>query len=118
MYKVFRKDKHNYEYEIFDFKITAWLHVMLLKIFTNSKPYMEYLARYNVYLNLDIDYQDIPPWRSYYVEASGENFYEVIGSAVIVEIDQDGGELNHYDLKDAEKEVHNKAITVLNYMEY
>jgi len=60
-------------------------------------------------LNLDVYYRDIGQWRSYELSTSGKTLSECLDNAVIFEIDQDGGELDNYDIGNAEGEVYNAA---------
>lgn len=59
--------------------------------------------------DLGVDYQDAGPWRSYGLESHGETIEELFENAYVYEIDQDGGELNHYHIEDASTEVYKAA---------
>lgn len=55
--------------------------------------------------NMDIDYQDAGPWRSYEMTATGDTFEEMCEDATITEVDQDGGEIASYSISDASTKV-------------
>lgn len=61
----------------------------------------------NIRINTDLglDYQDEGPWRSYELYTYGESLTELLENATIGEIDQDGGELDCYNLKGASNEI-------------
>lgn len=60
--------------------------------------------------DLGIDWADVGPWRSYEVSnAEGSNLEEMLASAQISEIDQDGGDLNNYGIEKAGREVANSV---------
>ena len=50
--------------------------------------------------DLGIEYQDAGPWRSYHLVAQGATYQELLDDAVIAEVDQDGGDLRYYGLRD------------------
>lgn len=58
-------------------------------------------AKYNIDTDLGINYQDIPPWRSYQLTTHGNTMAELIENAVIAEVDQYGDDLDYYGLSDA-----------------
>lgn len=49
---------------------------------------------------LPIEYRDIPPWRSYRLTAQGETLNQLLESATISEVGQDGDDLKCYGLED------------------
>lgn len=63
--------------------------------------------------NLEIDYRDVPPWRSFEVSARGNSVSEMLVDATISEIDQDGGEIRSYGLEDASNEVSQRAESLI-----
>jgi len=63
--------------------------------------------------HLDIDYQDIPPWRSYELHFDGTNLKEILETAMITEVDQDGGALRTYGVEDASDEIQEAAYAVI-----
>lgn len=71
--------------------------------------------RYKIEISkdLDISYQDEGPWRSYLLEAYGDDFEQVWDNAFVYELDQDGGELNLYHVLEAPKNVFEKAEQIL-----
>ncbi len=75
--------------------------------------YFSYICKYGVDTNLDTDYQDEGPWRSYTLSAYGDSLEELIADACISEVDQDGGELNTYSLEDAPNDVSDEANVIL-----
>ena len=54
--------------------------------------------KYSIDTDIGLDYADSGPWRSYNLVADGDSATELYNNAYIVEIDQDGGELNQYDI--------------------
>lgn len=42
---------------------------------------------------MDVEFRDSGPWRSYELHAEGDTLDELIESAQVSEIDQDGGEI-------------------------
>lgn len=64
--------------------------------------------------DLGVDYQDESPWRSYNLYADGANKLELLNSAQVQEVDQDGGEINTYDLEHSSKEVYDAAEKMIN----
>lgn len=65
--------------------------------------------KYSINTDLGIQYQDIPPWRSYEVSAEGNTLEELLDECYISEIDQDGGELNTYHFTNGS----NEAIKII-----
>lgn len=75
------------------------------------------MKKYKVDISVDdlgIMYQDAGPWRSYALEAYGDTEEEVLDNAYIYEIDQDGGELNCYNVSSANSEVERVAMKLIN----
>ena len=64
-------------------------------------------------LELGIEYQDSGPWRDYRLDSEGNNLEELENNAWIMEVDQDGGDLNHYEIGDAESSVYDAAIKAI-----
>lgn len=62
---------------------------------------------------LPIDFRDCGPWRSYHMDASGSDEHALMQSALIAEVDQDGGEINCYSLEDAPNDVYNSACELI-----
>jgi len=54
--------------------------------------------KYNIDQDLGIEYRDCGKWRSYQLTAQGNTIEELIESATISEVDQDGGEITCYDI--------------------
>lgn len=63
--------------------------------------------------DLGIDYRDIGPWRSYQLQTQGDTLQELIENAVISEVDQDGGDLDYYDLGDASNEIYESGMRLI-----
>jgi hypothetical protein len=59
--------------------------------------------------DLNIDYRDEGPWRSYSLYTFGDTFSEMLMNAAITEVDQDGGELSTYGLSDAPSDVQERV---------
>lgn len=72
-----------------------------------------YIPKYSVDTDLGIDWQDAGPWRSYQLTASGDNLSALLKDAYISEIDQDGGDLDNYSLKNCDGEVWEKSVKLL-----
>lgn len=60
---------------------------------------------YEISKDLDVSYQDQGPWRSFFLEAYGNDKESFVDNSFIYEIDQDGGELGCYHILEASKEV-------------
>lgn len=56
-------------------------------------------------LDLDIDYRDDGPWRSYELTTHGETVEQASDNASITEVDQDGGEIKTTGLDDCTDQV-------------
>lgn len=65
------------------------------------------MGHYHFYIqeDLGIDYQDAGPWRSYELVTYGDDKEQLLANATIAEIDQDGGELDCYELCEAISDV-------------
>jgi hypothetical protein len=63
--------------------------------------------------DLGVDYQDAGPWRSYQIIGQGKSIAEFLKDVLIYEIDQNGGELNYYDIDNADREVENAAVKLI-----
>lgn len=61
-------------------------------------------------VTLPVDFADAGPWRSYELYTEGNSLVELLGNATVTEVDQDGGELNCYEIGDASNEVAAAAI--------
>ena len=55
--------------------------------------------------DLGVSYEDCGAWRSYSAHTQGETVTELLENCMIVEIDQDGGDIAGYPLCDATGEV-------------
>ncbi len=67
----------------------------------------------NIDTELSAEYQDVPPWRSYHLTAEGSSLTELLESATIAEVDQDGGDLRYYGLVNAPNAVIQEAEQVI-----
>lgn len=63
--------------------------------------------------DLGLDYQDWGQWRSYELIAGGDSYEELLESASIVEINQEGKELACYGLNRAEPDVYREAVFLI-----
>lgn len=63
---------------------------------------------------LDVDYRDVGPWRSYsvYAELAGD-LEDTIADAAVIETDQDGGELVVHGVGDYSGDVYRKASAMI-----
>lgn len=61
-----------------------------------------------------VNYQDIPPWRSYTLYTEGYNWEELVKEAWIEEVDQDGGTIADYPLAEASDEVLAASYTIIS----
>lgn len=61
----------------------------------------------NVVIDTDteVDFADSGAWRSFQLTTHGSSLTELMTNATIAEIDQDGGDINCYDLEDASNEI-------------
>jgi hypothetical protein len=64
-------------------------------------------------LDLEIEWRDLGRWRSYSLSAHGDTLDELVESATISEVDQDGGELRCYGLGEADNEVFRVACKTI-----
>lgn len=64
-------------------------------------------------LDLGVDYRDHGVWRSYELTAECNSLAELIDSAIISEIDQDGGEIDAYGIEFASQEVALAALRAI-----
>lgn len=69
--------------------------------------------KYQIDQEMNLDYQDAPPWRSYHLSSDGDKFTDLITNATISEIDQDGGSLACYSIADAENRVADRARRII-----
>lgn len=56
--------------------------------------------KYRISGELGIDFQDEGRWRSYELDAYGDTFEDLLDSAHISEVDQDGGVIDCYGIDD------------------
>lgn len=54
--------------------------------------------KYHIDQDMNIDYQDEGPWRSYQLSGEGDTLAEFMSSLAVSEIDEDGAELGTTDL--------------------
>lgn len=59
----------------------------------------------NIHQELDIEYQDEGPWRSYAFSTYGETYEELIENVSVLETDQDGGELDCYSFENSSNKI-------------
>jgi hypothetical protein len=71
---------------------------------------------YSIDTDLDIEYRDNGPWRSYELQTHGDTRLELIENVTIAEVDQDGGELDCYGFDDASNEIQHKILVVIDAM--
>jgi len=69
--------------------------------------------KYDISMDTGVEFADAGRWRSFELCAIGDNARDLIESATIAEIDQDGGDLNHYALEDASNEVIEAAMQMI-----
>lgn len=93
--------RHKY----FNSKTVASLYKMVHEMvwcilrYKDRSIYLQYVPKYSIQINdIGLDYQDAGQWRSYSLETSGDTYAELIHNATISETDQDGGEIDCYDL--------------------
>lgn len=67
------------------------------------------MKKYNCEIDDYKEFADEGQWRSYLLQAEGDNLQELLESCYVFEIDQDGGELNGYQHLGTEEL---KAITL------
>lgn len=67
---------------------------------------------------LNVVYQDAGPWRSYTLSAEGESLEELLDSAHIFEIDQDGGNLGDFSLSNAPNNLYKEALEFITTTYY
>lgn len=76
------------------------------------------MSRFNIDTDLGIDFADEGPWRSYRLTAGGDSLTELLDSAEVEEIDQDGGTLDFYPIGDAPGEVERASERLINKLVY
>lgn len=120
-YPVIKIDTVQYTTSV-KFRLKTWIvaklvnQVLRLWCALKSKYYwtsMSYISKYGIDTDVGISYQDEGPWRSYQLTASGDSLEELLADASISEIDQDGGDLDHYPLEDATNEIQDEATKLL-----
>lgn len=62
---------------------------------------------------LDTMHSDEGPWKSYELYAEGNNLDQLMETAIISEIDQDGDDLRHYSIGNASWEVFKEAEQII-----
>ena len=67
----------------------------------------------NIEVELDTEYLDEAPWRSFSLQTDGDTLEELIANASISETDQDGGEIRTYSLESAPNDVESEAMLVI-----
>lgn len=69
----------------------------------------------NIQINTDlgVDFADEGAWRSYDLSTHGSSLSELLENAAVSEIDQDGGELDTYELSDASNEIQDAADVLI-----
>ena len=50
-------------------------------------------------MDMDIDFNDAGPWRSYSLTTFGDNYDDLFDNSYVSETDSDGGEIRTYSLK-------------------
>jgi hypothetical protein len=68
---------------------------------------------YSVDCDTGIEHRDSGPWRSYHLTAEGSTLEELLESAHIWEIDQDGGSLSDYPLDNCGTSMYDTCIDIL-----
>lgn len=63
--------------------------------------------------DIGINFQDCGPWRSYHLDTYGHDTKSMIENAWIEEIDQDGGTLRYYSLDEAENDVLEASLKLI-----
>jgi hypothetical protein len=74
------------------------------------KPYEPY--RFSIDEDTGVDFCDAGVWRSYQVSGYGDTASELYQSLTISEVDQDGGELDTYNLAEAREDVIEAAMHI------
>jgi len=110
-------DKYRFRYKQFAniARFCLLIKNSILKFVTQENCYsvwrVSIIAKYSIDIDLGVEYLDIPPWRSYNLTACGDNIDQLLNDAMIAEIDQDGGDLNNYDIDNTPSdEIRQEAI--------
>jgi hypothetical protein len=82
-------------------------------LWTGHRPWLSYIPKYYIETEIGIDFADAGPWRSYHLDACGDSFQELVDSATVSEIDQDGGELDCYELRQASSEIETAVLRLI-----
>jgi hypothetical protein len=102
----------------FETKIVAKMIYNLFKIeavLTNGpRPMLSYIPKFCIDTTLDVQYRDIGPWRSYQLYTTGDSLDEMIKNATVSEIDQDGGDLDTYELNDCTTKVELECLELIH----
>lgn len=62
---------------------------------------------------LNFEYRDAGPWRSYTMETYGIHHSDLLDNCMITEIDQDGGDIRSYDLFNAPHEIIKESLSII-----
>lgn len=103
------------EYRINFIQCVKLLNDNVIGLHTCGGILKELPDKVSISTDIGVHYQDEPPWRSYYLETSGDTLIELIDNAQISEIDQDGDEIRTYELNEASNEVIKAAEKIIHY---
>ena len=70
--------------------------------------------KFSIDEDLGIEWADAGPWRSVNICSFGNSLAELIENCSLSEVDQDGGELNTFDLEDSP--YYNEALEALKHL--
>ena len=100
----------------FETRLIARLFYFVCQIealWSGYRPWLCYIPKYHIDTEIGIDFADAGPWRSYHLDTSGDSFNEMIQNATVSEIDQDGGELDCYELRQASDEIETACLRLI-----
>ena len=89
----------------FYFKFHALFARLFLQRYSDRKIWFDVIPKIEIDCDTEVEWCDDGPWRNYQLEASGDTLEQVLKSAQITEIDQDGGDLATYGLEEAPQDV-------------
>lgn len=80
----------------------------------SHQPWLSYIPTYSIDTEMGVSFQDAGPWRSYHIETSGDSLYEMLDNATVSEVDQDGGTLDAYELRESTSQIQNVGFRIIS----
>lgn len=80
----------------------------------SHQPWLSYIPTYSIDAEMGVSYQDSGQWRSFHLETSGDSLSEMLDNATVSEVDQDGGTIDAYDLREASSQIKNVGFRIIS----